>query len=183
MLMYNERLPQILQEERVVKADFHCFCGKAKLGQRIAAAGNFILLALVWLYSLTFEYYTHSNGLGYYLSIPSCVERNAGFQQLVSKLPMNRVLTETDSPYQVLDRRASNHAFVSTHSISLGTLKGPDRGERNDPSTVLRAVVAIAKVRLTSPSAPIAAEFALPDDPDAIDEEVTPTSRYSAMIF
>ena len=67
------------------------------------------------------------------------VERNAGFQQLVSKLPMNRLLTETDSPYQ-----------------------GPDRGERNDPSTVPRGVVAMAKVRHTAgASAPIKQDYPL----------------------
>ncbi|CAM9599870.1 unnamed protein product, partial [Ectocarpus fasciculatus] len=112
---------ELLQEEGVVKADFHCFCGKAKLAQKITEAG-------------------------YYLSIPSVVERNAGFQQLVSKLPMNRLLTETDSPYQ-----------------------GPDRGERNDPSTVPRGVVAMATVRHTAPHTapikqahPLSAEFDIP---------------------
>jgi TatD DNase family protein len=93
------RCLELLIEEEVQKADFHCFCGKTKLGQQIAAAG-------------------------YYLSIPSVVERSHSFQQLVEKLPLNRILTETDCPYQ-----------------------GPDKGERNDPSTIPRGVQAIAQVR------------------------------------
>ena len=83
----------------VVKADFHCFCGKSALGVRIAENG-------------------------YYLSIPSAVENNSQFQGLVKKLPLDKILTETDSPYM-----------------------GPDKGARNDPSTVPRGVIAIAKAK------------------------------------
>ena len=93
------RVLELLIEEKVVKADFHCFCGKAKLGQKIAAAG-------------------------YYLSIPSVVERGDSFQALVRALPLENILTETDCPYM-----------------------GPDKGVRNDPSTVVRGVAAIAKVK------------------------------------
>jgi TatD DNase family protein len=106
---------ELLLEEGVVKADFHCFCGKAKLAQRIAEAG-------------------------YYLSIPTVVERNPGFQQLVSKLPLNRLLSETDCPYQ-----------------------GPDRGQRNDPGTIPRGVLAMARVRLeAAANAPIKIDFPVP---------------------
>jgi len=88
----EERVLELLIEEGVVKADFHCFCGKAALGERIAKHG-------------------------YYLSIPSCVENNSQFQSLVKKLPLDKILTETDCPYM-----------------------GPDKGARNDPSTVPRGV-------------------------------------------
>ena len=68
---------------------------------------------------------THAiNRKGYYLSIPSIVERADSFQKLVSVLPMDYILTETDAPYL-----------------------GPDKGERNDPSTIPRGVAAIAKVK------------------------------------
>lgn len=93
------RVLEMLIEEGVTKADFHCFCGKPKLGVKIAEAG-------------------------YYLSIPSIVERSDSFQKLVSVLPMDYILTETDAPYM-----------------------GPDKGERNDPSTIPRGVAAIAKVK------------------------------------
>eukprot|EP01035_Chromulina_nebulosa_P020214 gene20214-26243_t len=95
----EEKVLQMLIEEKVVKADFHCFCGKVKLGVRIAQAG-------------------------YYLSIPSAVERVDSFQKLVAALPIDKILTETDCPYM-----------------------GPDKGVRNDPTTVPRGVAAIAKVK------------------------------------
>ena len=61
---------------------------------------------------------------GYYFSIPPVVERAQSFQALARKLPADRILTETDAPYM-----------------------GPDRGERNEPRNVVRAVKAIAEAR------------------------------------
>lgn len=90
---------ELLREEGVTRADFHCYGGKLKLAKRIAAAG-------------------------YYLSIPPVVERAEAFQRLAQELPLDRILTETDSPYM-----------------------GPDRGERNEPANVPRGVAAIAAAR------------------------------------
>ncbi|HAN32443.1 MAG TPA: hypothetical protein DCQ06_12680 [Myxococcales bacterium] len=110
----EQRTFEILQQEGVVRADFHCYGGKLKLAKRIAAAG-------------------------YYLSIPPVVERAESFQRLAQELPLDRLLTETDSPYM-----------------------GPDRGERNEPSNVPRGVAAIAQARgetLEEVQAAIAANF------------------------
>lgn len=90
---------EILQEMGVHRADFHCFGGKLKLALRIAEAG-------------------------YYLSIPAVVERAESFQQIARRLPIDRLLTETDCPYM-----------------------GPDRGERNEPANVPRGVAAMARAR------------------------------------
>ena len=90
---------EILQEMEVTKADFHCFCGKWKLGKRIAEAG-------------------------YYLSIPSAVNRNEQFKKLVKEVPLEQLLTETDSPYQ-----------------------GPEKDMRNEPMTVPIGVAAMATVK------------------------------------
>ncbi|KAM3572210.1 hypothetical protein VYU27_005791 [Nannochloropsis oceanica] len=90
---------EILQEMEVTKADFHCFSGKVKLGKRIAEAG-------------------------YYLSIPSVVNRSESFKKLVKELPLEQLLTETDSPYQ-----------------------GPEKDMRNEPMTVPIGVAAIAAVK------------------------------------
>eukprot|EP00640_Fibrocapsa_japonica_P003744 CAMPEP_0113935426 /NCGR_PEP_ID=MMETSP1339-20121228/2575_1 /TAXON_ID=94617 /ORGANISM="Fibrocapsa japonica" /LENGTH=295 /DNA_ID=CAMNT_0000937573 /DNA_START=167 /DNA_END=1054 /DNA_ORIENTATION=+ /assembly_acc=CAM_ASM_000762 len=95
----EQRTFELLQEHGVVKADFHCYGGKVKLAKKIAEAG-------------------------YYLSIPSAVERLQNFQSLVKAVPLDKIITETDSPYM-----------------------GPDRGERNEPATVPRGVAAIAKVK------------------------------------
>ncbi len=93
------RTLEILLEMGVTKADFHCFGGKLKLAQRIAAAG-------------------------YYLSIPPVVLRAEGFQRFAAKLPMDRLLTETDCPYM-----------------------GPHKGERNEPKNVPIGVEAMASAR------------------------------------
>uniref|UniRef100_A0A7S1U5L7 TatD related DNase n=1 Tax=Phaeomonas parva TaxID=124430 RepID=A0A7S1U5L7_9STRA len=94
------RIFEMLQERGVKKAVFHCYMGKLKLGKRIAEAG-------------------------YYISIPSAVARpHDTFVQMATRIPLERILTETDAPYM-----------------------GPDKGERNEPATVPRAVAKIAEVR------------------------------------
>jgi len=75
----EQRVFEVLQDEGIEKADFHCYMGKKKLGIRIAAAG-------------------------YYLSIPACVTRNQQLQSLCSAIPMDRILTETDAPYLAPER-------------------------------------------------------------------------------
>lgn len=79
----EQRTFEILQEERVVKADFHCFSGKSVLGAKIAEAG-------------------------YYLSIPPIIERSKSFQSLARSVPLDRLLTETDAPYMSADRGQRN---------------------------------------------------------------------------
>ena len=93
------RTLEILLEMGVEKADFHCFTGKLKLARRIADAG-------------------------YYLSIPPAVARDQTFQRFAKELPLDRLLTETDSPYM-----------------------GPVRGERNEPANVPQGVAAMATAR------------------------------------
>lgn len=61
---------------------------------------------------------------GYHLSVPPVVERSQAFQRLVEELPLSCLLTETDAPYM-----------------------GPDRGERNEPANVPRAVAAMARLK------------------------------------
>jgi TatD DNase family protein len=95
----ERRSLEILQALGVEKADFHCFGGKLDLARKVADAG-------------------------YYLSIPPVVERADSFQRMAAKLPLDRLLTETDCPYM-----------------------GPDRGERNEPANVPRGVAAMAKAR------------------------------------
>ena len=97
------RTLEILQEMGVTRADFHCFTGKLKLAHRIADAG-------------------------YYLSIPPAVGRSEMFQRFARDLPVERLLTETDSPYM-----------------------GPEPGVRNEPANVPGAVVAMANARGMEP--------------------------------
>ena len=75
----------------MTKADFHCFCGKPKLARQIADAG-------------------------YYLSIPSAVERNPNFQTIVREVPMQQLLTETDSPYMGPDKGGAQNVETRQYS-------------------------------------------------------------------
>lgn len=95
----EERTFAILREMNVTRADFHCFGGKLKLAQQIAEAG-------------------------YHLSIPPVVLRAEAFQRMAAKLPLEALLTETDSPYM-----------------------GPVANERNEPANVPIGVAAMAKAR------------------------------------
>ncbi len=79
----EQRTLEILLEQGVRRADFHCYGGKVKLGQRIAEAG-------------------------YTLSIPPVVERGEAFQALARALPLAAILTETDCPYMGPDRGERN---------------------------------------------------------------------------
>lgn len=90
---------EILQEMGVEKADFHCYCGKLNLAKRITEAG-------------------------YYISIPPVVVRGESFQRLAKKLPIEQLLTETDSPYM-----------------------SPVKDTRNEPANVPLGVAAMAAAR------------------------------------
>lgn len=95
----ERRTWEIIRDLGVKKADFHCYGGKLRLAEQIAADG-------------------------YCFSIPPVVERSGSFQQLARRLPLSQILTETDAPYM-----------------------GPEKGERNEPSNVVRGVAAIAEAR------------------------------------
>ena len=61
-----------------VKACLHCFGGSLKLAR---AAGD----------------------KGYWFSVPASILRSTHFQRLVEEVPLNQILTETDSPWQSPD--------------------------------------------------------------------------------
>jgi len=61
---------------------------------------------------------------GYYFSIPPSIVRSAQKQKLVRKLPLSRILIETDSP-----------------------VLGPEPGSRNEPANVSLVVHAIAELK------------------------------------
>jgi TatD DNase family protein len=98
----EKKVFEMLLEEGVTKADFHCYCGKLNLAKQIAEAG-------------------------YYLSIPSAIagaDKSSSFHKLATTIPLNRLLTETDSPYM-----------------------GPVKGENNTPITVTQSIATFAACR------------------------------------
>lgn len=60
----------------------------------------------------------------YFFTIPSSINRNDTFRYMAEAIPLNRLLTETDSPYQ-----------------------SPNKEERNEPSNIIIAISAIAKIK------------------------------------
>jgi TatD DNase family protein len=98
----ERRTFEILQEEGVRRADFHCYGGKLKLARRIAEAG-------------------------YHLSIPPVVVRADSFQRLAEKLPLESLLTETDCPYMGPVRGERNEpANVPVGVAAMAEARGID---------------------------------------------------------
>jgi len=79
---------EVLQELKMERVNWHCYSGKLKLAKRIAAAGH-------------------------HLSIPANAVRVQSFQRLLTDLPREQLLLETDCPYL-----------------------GPERGVLNEPCNV-----------------------------------------------
>ena len=113
---------ELLLEENVKKADFHCFCGKVC---RVQVTINTILFLTDIFGQLKLG--VQIAEAGYYLSIPSAVansDQNSSFKKLVAALPLDKILTETDSPYM-----------------------GPVKGVDNTPDTVIQSIDTIAKIK------------------------------------
>ena len=73
----------LLQERQCRRAVLHAFDGKAHYAQAAAAAG-------------------------YYLSVPPCARRSPLMQKWIKRVPLDRLLLETDAPALV---RACVHAL------------------------------------------------------------------------
>lgn len=96
----EQRAIEILSASNITKVNFHCFGGKVKLA--IKAAENFD-----WCFS-----------------IPANARKNQAFAKMLTELPPDKILTETDAPY------------LSPHS-----------GELNEPANVHGTVELLAELR------------------------------------
>ncbi|MBI5389841.1 TatD family hydrolase [Candidatus Woesearchaeota archaeon] len=90
---------RILQEEQVKKVVMHCFSGKLRMVESCVRQG-------------------------WYFSIPPNIVFSSHFQEMVKKLPLSKLLTETDAPYL-----------------------GPKKGERNEPAFVMETIKQIAMLK------------------------------------
>ena len=93
----------VLEEMKARKVILHCFSGKAKLVER-------------------------AEKLRYMFSVPPIVNHSQQFQDLVKKVSITKLLTETDAP------------FLS-----------PKKGERNEPAYVEMSVKKIAEIKGMDP--------------------------------
>lgn len=95
----EEDVIELLEEFGDVKALLHCFSGKLSLAKRARSTGA-------------------------YFSIPANVTRSSHFQRLVDETPMNRLLTETDSPYLSPDDAENEPANVVGAVEVIASRKG-----------------------------------------------------------
>jgi len=96
----EQRTMDLLRHLGVKRVNFHCFGGKVKLAQHGAE---------------------HD---GWWFSIPANATVNQAFRKMLSVLPPERILTETDCPYL-----------------------SPRKGERNEPAHVVGTVTLMAAER------------------------------------
>lgn len=87
-------LDEIIPNENLLyrKIVFHCFTGKKKLILEILKRG-------------------------WFFSIPPIIARNEQFKQLVKEVPLNRLLTETDSPFLAPVKNETNYPWNVSYSI------------------------------------------------------------------
>ncbi len=90
---------EIIETTKHKKVLFHCFSGSFNLAKRIV-------------------------GNGWYLSIPPIILRSLHFQGLVNLVPLDNILTETDSPYLAPPPKMRNEpAFVKKTIEKISELK------------------------------------------------------------
>lgn len=103
LIVHSRKAEQLvidtLEKEEAKKVILHCFTGKLKLALR-------------------------AEKLGWYFSIPPIIVHATHFQELVKKISLTHLLTETDAPYL-----------------------SPVKGERNEPRNVRRVVETIAALK------------------------------------
>ncbi len=95
----EEDVISLLEEFSEVKALLHCFGGKLSLARRALKTGA-------------------------YFSIPSTVVKSTHFQRLVEEVPLNRLLTETDSPYLSPSEEENEPSTVVGSVKQIASLKG-----------------------------------------------------------
>jgi TatD DNase family protein len=96
----EQRTGEILAHHRAEKVNFHCFGGRVRLAKKLAEEH------------------------GWYFSIPANAQKNDAFKAMLTDLPADRLLTETDAPYL-----------------------GPERGVRNEPANCTLTVKLLSELR------------------------------------
>jgi TatD DNase family protein len=96
----EEETVQVLEELKPKKIVMHCFGGNLEQTQRAVE-------------------------LGCYFSIPTSIVRNKSFKKLVKRVPLDKLLTETDAPY----------------------LSPYEDKKRNEPSFIVETIKKIAEIK------------------------------------
>ncbi|MBT3416610.1 TatD family hydrolase [Candidatus Woesearchaeota archaeon] len=94
----EEETLNILEKNDAKKVIMHCFSGNKELTERAVS-------------------------LGYYFTIPCTITRNKTFRKLSKRIPLNRLLTETDAPYLSSRDEANEPAFIEDSIKKIAELK------------------------------------------------------------
>lgn len=90
---------ETLEKNKAKKVVMHCFSGNKELVER--GVKN-----------------------GYYFTIPTSVVRNKTFRKLVVRVPLNKLLTETDAPYlSPIENEVNEPAFIKESLKKIAEIK------------------------------------------------------------
>jgi len=85
---------EILEQSKFKKVVLHCFTGNLKLVKK-------------------------AEELGFYFSIPAIATRLKHFQEVIEKISLNNILTETDAPYLSPYKNERNESSYITETIKI----------------------------------------------------------------
>ncbi len=100
----EEETITVLEENNAKKVVMHCFSGNKELTERAL-------------------------NLGYYFTIPCSVTKSKTFRKLTKRIPLNKILTETDAPYLSPRDEPNEPAFIEDSIKKIAELKGLDEKE------------------------------------------------------
>lgn len=90
---------ETLEENKAKKVIMHCFSGNKELVER--GVNN-----------------------GYYFTIPTLVVKSKTYRKLVARVPLNRLLTETDAPYlSPIENEANEPVFIKESLKKIAEIK------------------------------------------------------------
>jgi len=92
---------EIVKSKKVKKAMFHCFYGKPQLAEKIMESG-------------------------YYVSLATNIIRNKNMKRIAKKLPLNGIVTETDSPFLSINNSRNEPQNVKLVVQKIAELRNED---------------------------------------------------------
>jgi TatD DNase family protein len=94
----EEETLKLLEENNAKKVIMHCFSGNKELTDKAIS-------------------------LNYYFTIPCTIIKNKTFRKLVKRIPLNKLLTETDAPYLSPREEPNEPAFIKDSIKKIAELK------------------------------------------------------------
>ena len=100
----EEETLKLLEENNAKKVIMHCFSGNKELTDKAIE-------------------------LNYYFTVPCSVTKNKTFRKLAKRIPLNKLLTETDAPYLSPREEPNEPAFIKDSIKKIAEIKDLDEQE------------------------------------------------------